>query len=128
MDSIRDHLALHANALQLREARNGVLVSNLANAATPGFRARDFDFEAELSARIGAGGALQTSNARHIPAAGAGTGQLGYRVPVAPSLDGNTVEPAVEQMEFAENTLRYQASLTFLNSRISGLSRAMRGE
>lgn len=128
MTSIRDHLALHANALVLREARNGVLMSNLANAATPNFRARDFDFDAALAARTGAGGPLATSNPRHIGAAGAGGDRLGYRVPVAPSLDGNTVEPGVEQMEFAENTLRYQTSLMFLNRRISGLTRAMRGE
>jgi flagellar basal-body rod protein FlgB len=128
MTSIRDHLALHADALVLREARNGVLMSNLANAATPNFRARDFDFNAALAARTGAGGGLTTSNPRHIVASGGAGGQLGYRVPVAPSLDGNTVEPGVEQMEFAENTLRYQTSLMFLNRRISGLTRAMRGE
>ena len=128
MTSIRDHLALHATALQLREARNGVLLSNLANAATPGFQARDFDFQSTLAAQIGAGGPLATSDARHIARGGTAPGQLGYRVPVAPSLDGNTVEPGVEQMEFAENTLRYQTSLEFLNRRISGLMRAMRGE
>ncbi|PWK60427.1 flagellar basal body rod protein FlgB [Roseicyclus mahoneyensis] len=128
MTSIRDHLALHATALQLRETRNGVLMSNLANAATPGFQARDFDFQTTLAARVGAGGALAISDARHIATGGATPGQLGYRVPVTPALDGNTVEAGVEQMEFAENTLRYQTSLMFLNRRISGLMRAMRGE
>ena len=54
--------------------------------------------------------------------------QLGYRQPINPSLDGNTVESAVEQMEFAENSVRYQTSLMFLNRRISGLARAIRGE
>jgi flagellar basal-body rod protein FlgB len=53
---------------------------------------------------------------------------LGYRVPVSPSLDGNTVEIGVEQVQFAENTTDYQASLTMLNRRISGLMTAIRGE
>jgi flagellar basal-body rod protein FlgB len=59
---------------------------------------------------------------------GAMDGGLGFRVPVTASLDGNTVELGVEQMEFAENTLRYQTSLQLLNRRISGLMTAIKGE
>lgn len=119
--SFRDSIALHANALSLREKRNEILASNIANAATPHFKARDFDFEAALARATG-------------PAAGAGRPdaetdpQLGYRVPVNRALDGNTVELPVEQMEFAENTLRYQTSLNFINRRISGLMTAIKGE
>ena len=127
MTAIRDHLAFHATALSLREARNGILTSNLANAATPGFKARDIDFAAELAARTGTG-ALAATDARHFATGSAAPGGLMYRQPVSPSLDGNTVEAGVEQMEFAENTLRYQASLMFLNRRISGLNNAIRGE
>ena len=120
-DAFRDHLSLFASALTLREQRGAMLASNIANAATPGFKARDMDFETVLNAETG-GGALATSNG------GPNGGHAGYRVPVNPSLDGNTVELAVEQMEFAENSLRYQTSLTLLNRRISGLSTAIKGE
>lgn len=116
--SFRDSIALHANALSLREKRNELLASNIANAATPGFQARDFDFEAEL-ARASDGPASGTGHAAT---------QVGYRVPVNRSLDGNTVELSVEQMEFSENTLRYQSSLSFINRRISGLMTAIKGE
>lgn len=127
MTGIRDHLGVHADALVLRERRNAVLASNVANAATPHFKARDFDFAAEL-ARVSGGGALASTDPRHFPVAQTGPGGLGYRQPVNPSLDGNTVELAVEQMEFSENALRYQTSLALLNRRISGLQRAIRGE
>jgi flagellar basal-body rod protein FlgB len=126
-DVFRDHLSLYSSALTLREQRGAMLASNIANAATPGFKARDMDFQATLAQHTG-DGTLATSDSRHFAVAGQGTGQAGYRVPVSPSLDGNTVELAVEQMEFAENSLRYQTSLTLLNRRISGLAQAIKGE
>lgn len=124
--TFRDTIGLHANALILREQRNEVLASNIANAATPNFKARDFDFETAL-ADAQAGGPMRQGDARHLSGA-VGETTMGYRVPVTPSLDGNTVEPGVEQMEFAENTLRYQTSLQMLNRRISGLMTAIKGE
>lgn len=127
MTTIRDHLGIHADALVLRERRNTVLASNVANAATPHFKARDFDFAGEL-ARATGGGALSSTHARHFAVGHSGPGGLGYRQPVNPSLDGNTVELAVEQMEFSENATRYQTSLVLLNRKISGLQRAIRGE
>lgn len=128
MSAIANHLNLHAQALELREKRNGVLASNIANAATPGFKARDMDFNAALSQAIGAGD-LKTTHKGHMPVGnGAGGGGMLYRKPTTSSLDGNTVEIAVEQMEFAKNTLRYQSSLEFLNRKIRGLNRAIRGE
>lgn len=125
--SIREHLSLHATALSLREQRNGLLASNIANAATPHYKARDFNFEDALKAQLG-GGAMQATNTRHFSVGGSADGAVGFREAVNPSLDGNTVELAVEQMEFAENTVRYQASLTLLNRRITGLMTAIRGE
>ncbi len=127
MSVIRDHLATHANALTLREQRNNIIASNIANAATPGFRARDFDFTSALQQQMGTGSMDRSHNA-HFATGTPGQMQLGYRQPINPSLDGNTVESAVEQMEFAENSVRYQTSLMFLNRRISGLARAIRGE
>lgn len=126
--SIKDSLAVHSQALQLRGQRNNLIASNIANAATPGFKARDFDFASELKKAVGVG-ELRVSNGRHMSTTTGNTDlQLGYRNPTMPSLDGNTVEMSVEQMEFAENTVRYQASLEFLNRRISGLMSVIRGE
>ena len=127
MTAIRDHLGLHAQALVLRNERNELLASNIANAATPHFKARDIDFQSELDRRIGDGN-LKTSNARHYDVGATSQGGVGYRDPVHSSLDGNTVELAVEQMQFAENTLRYQTSLSLLNRKISGLTQAIKGE
>ncbi len=129
MDSIASSLNVHAQALNLRGKRNEILASNIANAATPHFKARDIDFNTELSKHLENSGPLNTNDARHIPQMGVtGPTNLKYRVPTEPSLDGNTVELAVEQMQFSENVIRYQASLNFLNRRISGLESAIKGE
>lgn len=124
---IRDHLNLHATALNLREKRNEMLASNIANAATPGYKARDIDFNSALQAELG-NGEMRISNGRHFATGQVNATQAGYRVPTTSSMDGNTVEMGVEQLEFAENTLRYQTSLTLLNRKISGLTRAIKGE
>ncbi|MEL7024004.1 MAG: flagellar basal body rod protein FlgB [Pseudomonadota bacterium] len=128
-----DPLAQHGKALALRAERNEVLATNLANADTPGYLARDFDFSAALS---GATNQLSTlpiarTDSGHInPDAGAIDTQtaLAWRVPTQPSVDGNTVETDVEQAEYAKNVIGYQASLTFLNQKIAGLRLAIRGQ
>ena len=128
MPSITEHLSFHAASLGLRSRRNEILASNIANAATPHFKARDISFEEEMlkQEKIGP---LYTSNNRHYALASINTGEETlYRQPINPSLDGNTVEMAVEQIEFSENVMRYQTSLTFLNNRISGLLSAIKGE
>jgi flagellar basal-body rod protein FlgB len=125
---LQNHLATHAEALKIGERRGAILASNIANAATPGYKARDVDFRAELAQRMGSQGTLAATHARHIAHPDAALMGPGYRVPTTASLDGNTVELAVEQVQFAENALRQQASLTFLNRRISGLMSAIRGE
>lgn len=128
MESIRGHLGIHAQSLVLRDERNKILASNIANAATPNFKARDIDFASEL-AKVSGQGPLGTTHAEHIGTQGVGqSGQLGYRTPVNASMDGNTVELAVEQMEFSENTLRYSTSLQLLNRKIGGLMSAIKGE
>ena len=76
----------------------------------PGYKARDVDFHAELARRAGGAGALATTDSGHIAQTGAGFAAPGYRMPTTATLDGNTVELAVEQVEFAENALRQQAS------------------
>ncbi len=128
MSKIGNYLEFHAQALQLRSRRNEILASNIANAATPHFKARDLNFEQEIQRHVKQG-PLQTTSDRHFP-----TNihplreQIKYRQPINPSLDGNTVELNVEQMEFSENVVRYQTTLEFLNKRISGLMSAIKGE
>ena len=104
---------LHATALQLRSQRMMMLASNIANAATPNYKARDIDFSKAL---VLAEQGQSTESA------------IAYRVPLQPSLDGNTVEMATEQTAFAENALAYRSSLAFLNGRIGTLTRALKGE
>ena len=128
MKSISDHLSFHASALQLRSRRNDILASNIANAATPNYKARDVNFEVELARSLNVG-PLKTSNSQHIAlTSNSLPGKVQYRQSINPSVDGNTVELAVEQMEFAENSIRYQTTLDFINSKIKGLKSAIRGE
>jgi len=128
MNAIRDHISFQSETLSLRDARNTMLASNIANAATPGYKARDLDFDREMAAKIG-DSPVRKGDARHVDnLVGVGADRVQYRKPLNPSLDGNTVEMSVEQMEFSENSLRYMTTLTFLNNRISGLMTAIRGE
>ena len=129
MQGIRAHLGAHATSLALRASRNDILASNIANAATPNFKARDIDFKAEFDRLEGEKGNLVTTNDRHLSApAPIDPSRMKYRVPLNPSLDGNTVELPVEQMQFSENVLRYQTSLALINRRVSGLTSAIKGE
>lgn len=109
---------IHGAALEVRAQRMGVLASNIANASTPGFKARDIDFQEALSAAS----SLEGLTERGLAVA------TKYRVPLQPSLDGNTVDLSTEQVAFAENAVQYQTTLSFLNGRIGQLSRALRGE
>ncbi|MFD1510740.1 flagellar basal body rod protein FlgB [Lacimonas salitolerans] len=128
MNALKDHISFQASTLALREKRNNLLASNIANAATPNYKARDIDFDREM-ARQNGDSPVRMSSVRHFDSiAGNGLSGVKYRQPLNPSLDGNTVEMAVEQMEFSENSLRYMTTLTFLNNRISGLMTAIRGE
>ncbi len=128
MNKISAYLDFHAQALKLRSRRNEILASNIANAATPHFKARDLDFDNEISRHIKQG-PLKTTNDKHFPTnIHPMREKMLYRKPINPSLDGNTVELGVEQMQFSENVVRYQTTLQFLNNRISGLMSAIRGE
>ena len=121
-------LGVHEQALSLYARRARLLAENLANADTPHYKARDIDFRQALAAASG-GGPLKTSHARHLqPGAARAGGEPLYRVPLQPSLDGNTVETQFEKSEFMENALRYQATLRFLSGTFRGLKTALRGE
>lgn len=128
MPSFTEHLGFHSSALQLRSRRNEMLASNIANAATPNFKARDLDFDTELR-RINKIGNIFTTDNSHFASIQKRIGKDSvFRLPIHPSLDGNTVEMAVEQMQFSENVMRYQTTLSFLNNKISGLRSAIKGE
>lgn len=127
MSKIADHLGIHQHALQLRARRNEVLASNIANSSTPNFKARDIDFMSELNKQINSSH-MTMSDARHLNTLPSTSGEVQFRMPTAESLDGNTVELHVEQMQFAENVTKYQASLNFLDRKISGLMSAIKGE
>jgi flagellar basal-body rod protein FlgB len=131
------YLGVHAKALGLRETRTELLARNLANADTPGFKARDLDFRAALASAEGqaSAGTLRATQSGHIGTADAATlapgsteAFLKYRTPLAPSLDGNTVDAQLEQAAFAENAVRYQATLQFLSSKFRSLMTAITGE
>ena len=107
---------VHGAALEVRSQRMGVLASNIANASTPGFKARDIDFKQALASAEHDGGDQGISAATK------------YRVPLQTSMDGNTVELNEEQTAFAENAVQYQTTLSFLNGRIGQISRALKGE
>ena len=110
---------VHGASLEVRAQRMGVLASNIANASTPNFKARDIDFGQAL-------GAVERQDGNGIgPDLG---GALKYRVPTNPSMDGNTVELSTEQTAFAENAVQYQTTLSFLNGRIGQITRALKGE
>ena len=117
VDSIKQQLNVLSNALRVRNQKQEILASNIANAATPNYKARDVEFEVELARSLKVG-PLKTSNKSHIAVTSKNLpGKVQFRQSVNPSVDGNTVELAVEQMEFAENAVRYQTTLDFINSK-----------
>ncbi|QRY82138.1 flagellar basal body rod protein FlgB [Pseudomonas sp. PDNC002] len=127
-------LGIHQQALSFRSQRAEVLANNLANADTPSYKARDMDFASVLAAQSDKlkNGTFSTTltNTRHIEADGLAMGDesLKYRIPNQPSVDQNTVDEQIEQANYAENSVQFQASFTFLNSKFKGLMNALRGE
>jgi flagellar basal-body rod protein FlgB len=129
------YLGVQQDALKVQSKRMEVLAKNLANVDTPNYKAQDIDFKTAL-AQAGSPGAslpLTTTAANQI-GNNATSGDvensaaLKYRVPLAPSLDGNTVDEQLEQAAFADNTVRYQATLTFLSGSLKDLVTAITGQ
>ena len=128
MDSIKKQLSFFGNALKVRNKRNDIIASNIANAATPNYKARDINFLDEFK-KVTNTGEIKVTHSNHIPTKNYNiSGKAFYRDPVIASLDGNTVELSVEQMQFAENTTKYQTTLKFLNGKITKMLSAIRGE
>ena len=128
MDSIKKQLTFFGSALNIRNKRNDIIASNIANAATPNYKARDINFLDEFK-KVTNTGEIRTTHSNHIPTKNYNiSGKAFYRDPIIASLDGNTVELSVEQMQFAENTMKYQTTLKFLNGKITKMLSAIRGE
>lgn len=127
-----NYLQFHAQALNLRAMRQQLLASNIANADTPGYQARDIDFGKSLQDAL-AGRVQPVQLARtaagHVAPAQQGTtsGAVQYRTVLQPSLDGNTVDMDVERAQFAENAIHYEANLLFINSQLKSLLAAIQG-
>lgn len=133
LDRLDEDFRFFQQSIALRAQRQEVLSSNIANADTPNYKARDFDFKAAMQNAVDArmrlpDTQLTLTSARHIPAKAASTGgptELLYRLPYQASLDGNTVDMDIERVQFADNTLHYQSSLQVLSNRIKGLQSAI---
>lgn len=125
--------SIHDDAMIMRGKRASVLASNIANADTPNYKARDIDFQSMLKKANN-----QQSNKLHLVSthsnhinlntANSSSKTLKYRNPLHASLDGNTVDSHVEQAKFSQNALQYQTSFTFLNSSVKGIIKALKGE
>ncbi|NBA95743.1 flagellar basal body rod protein FlgB [Pseudomonas sp. R5(2019)] len=128
-------LGIHEKALGFRAQRAEVLANNITNADTPNYKARDLDFADVLAAQSSKSSSghfsLERTNARHIEADGLvsiSDESLKYRTPMQPSVDQNTVDAQMEQSNYAQNAVGFQASFTLLNSKFKGLVSALRGE
>lgn len=121
-------LGIHPQALALRERRGELLAANLANADTPGYKAKDLDFQSVFKQNLQLNQPVERTHANHLPIQQSLAAHTMYRNPNQASLDGNTVEANVEQAKYAENAVQYQASLQFLNNKLSGLMMALRGQ
>jgi flagellar basal-body rod protein FlgB len=129
MDMLNRIFGVHEPALQARARRLEVLAQNIANADTPNYKARDLDFKAALSQASASDTAMRTTQTAHFT-----VGQelppddMRFRLPFNTSFDGNTVEMSVEQAQYGKAAADYQATLNFLENRVSGLRKALRGD
>ena len=123
-------LGNHDKALLVRSRRAELLASNIANGDTPGYKAKDIDFKSALAnVQARSNASLKVTHSNHIqPSSQMDSMDVLYRIPNQSSLDGNTVDSQMEKSAFAENALRYQASLTFLDMKFKGLKAALKGE
>ena len=121
-------LGVHPDAMLLRGKRAEILANNLANSDTPGFKARDMNFQAQLAKETQNGMAMTSTNSAHISGSSSQSNDLFYRNPSQPSIDGNTVDTQLEQTIFTRNAMDYNSSFEFLSGKFKGLKSAIRGE
>jgi flagellar basal-body rod protein FlgB len=130
LSKLDNHFATQAAALDLRARRQQMIASNIANADTPHYKATDLDFGAAFADALAGRGegsvALLRTAPGHMAGAGAPTSpHLQYRPELQSAVDGNTVDMDIERAAFADNAVRYEAGLTFVNGRLRGLLDAM---
>jgi len=133
LDRITNTLNFQTEALVLRSERQRLIASNIANADTPGYQARDFNFAAALQEAAGeraVSGTLQTTHAGHIPVSSTATSEtkLLYARPSQTNLDNNTVDMDRERASFADNAVKYEATLRFINGQVRTLTDAIKGQ
>ena len=135
LDRLNDALDFQGQALQLRSERQRLIASNIANADTPGYVARDMDFAKTLRAATGtlpATVALAATSPGHVAAGAPGFGgsrvgaELLYATPAQTNLDRNTVDMDRERASFADNAIKYEATLRFINSNVRNMLDAMK--
>ena len=133
ISKLDEALRFHQTALSLRGARQELLASNIANADTPGYKARDIDFASALQNAVAGTSpklAMATSSSAHLEG-NTGASVMGapvlYRRPDQPSGDGNTVNMDVERAQFADNALRYEASVKFTSDELKDMLAALQG-
>jgi flagellar basal-body rod protein FlgB len=141
---LTDALDFQAKALVIRADRQRVIASNIANADTPGYAGRDINFKEAMSAALGGNSLSLTTaapangtssgmtNARHIPLASStgslGAEKLGYTAQTQPAMDGNSVDMDQQRANFADNSVRYEATLRFINGSSRTILSAIQGQ
>lgn len=138
MSIINDRLfGIHDDALMLQERNLKLRAENIANADTPGYKAREMSFDRAMESALqtkstadpGSPGRLLTNDPRQIGGvASSSSVQEGYSIPDQPALDGNTVDLDRERVGYTQDAVGYQTTLSFLNSRISGIKSALKGQ
>ena len=126
MDAYNDIFGTTAKALDLRAKRMEMISANIANADVSGYKSKDIDFKKMMSKEMS--GMLTNTHNKHIGGLSDGNMNYIYRVPINRSENGNTVEMNYEQAQFGHESTRYAATLQFLESRVGGIRRALRGE
>lgn len=127
MDKI---FGLAEQALSVTEQRATMLSGNIVNSNTPGYKAKDIDFDEVMKNVSGGAGSLTVTNQNHIPTMNVETGNLPYkyRIPMQTSLDGNTVDSEIERKNFMQNAMKYQVSLSFIQNKTDQIMKAMKGD
>ena len=139
LNRLTDALDFQAQALTLRSERQRLIASNIANADTPGYVARDMNFAQALRAATGnASGsmppvAMMTASqpghiADNVTSAGASFSTLNYATPSQTNLDRNTVDMDRERASFADNTVKYEATLRFVGAQVKTTLSAITGQ
>lgn len=121
--TLDNYLGVHTQALQVRTKKTELLAANLANADTPGYKAKDIDFRSAL--KMASSDRMNTTHSRHFDYGGMDADRVQFRIPTQPSVDGNTVEAHIEQGEFMDNAMRYQATVQFLGGKFKSLKGAL---